>query len=188
MGSSKAWLPVGGECMLQRVARTVGEVVKPMVVAAGQRQVLPPLPRQVEVVRDRVPGAGPLAGLLAGVEQLSGRANAVFVISCDHPLVHTRFIRRLIALLGDAPAIIPTHEGHTYPLVAVYRLEACIVLPELMAAGELRVLSFARRCRARFLPSSLLVDADPDLLSLRNVNDPAQYAGVCRKLRARASP
>ena len=52
MGADKAWLPFGEECLLQRVVRIVTEVAEPVVAAASQGQVLPPLPEGVAAVRD----------------------------------------------------------------------------------------------------------------------------------------
>ncbi|HUR55514.1 MAG TPA: NTP transferase domain-containing protein, partial [Gemmataceae bacterium] len=50
MGRAKAWLPFGGETMLQRVVRVVGEVVSPVVVVAAAGQDVPPLPVGVRIV------------------------------------------------------------------------------------------------------------------------------------------
>src|SRR5215472_10050859 len=72
MGRPKAWLPFDGEPMLVRVVRRLGEAVGPLVVVAAPGQDVPPLPADVEVVRDEVAGRGPLQGLQAGLEALRG--------------------------------------------------------------------------------------------------------------------
>src|SRR5262245_46114604 len=72
MGRPKAWLPIGGETMLGRVVRLLGEVVSPLVVVAAPGQELPPLPPGVTVVRDPERGRGPLQGLAAGLPALGG--------------------------------------------------------------------------------------------------------------------
>ena len=58
MGVLKAWLPFGPERMLPRVVRLVGEVVRPVVVAAAAGQQLPDLPSWCEVVYDQREAAG----------------------------------------------------------------------------------------------------------------------------------
>src|SRR5262245_13826323 len=85
MGRPKAWLPFGGETMLGRVVRLLGEVVDPIVVVAAEEQDLPPLPRAIRVVRDEEKGRGPLQGLSAGLAALKGVADAAYVSSCDVP-------------------------------------------------------------------------------------------------------
>jgi molybdopterin-guanine dinucleotide biosynthesis protein A len=181
MGTAKEWLPIGKEHLLQRIVRIVGSVVRPVVVASRREQPVPALPSDVEVAYDAVENAGPLAGMAAGFEALAGRCEAAFVVSCDHPLLKPAFITRLIELLGDHPALVPTHEGRSYPLVAVYRLDLLRWLTEPLAEGERRVHAFTERCGAHFVSSADLADVDPTLDSLRNVNDRESYEEVLRR-------
>src|SRR5215475_5887673 len=85
MGRPKAWLPFGGELMLPRVVRLLGEAVAPLVVVAAPGQDVPPLPTDVEIVRDPERGRGPLLGLAAGLAALRGRADVAYLSSCDAP-------------------------------------------------------------------------------------------------------
>jgi molybdenum cofactor guanylyltransferase len=182
MGRPKAELPFGGETLLGRVVRIVSTVVRPVVVAGRRDQVVPDLPPDVAVVHDVVENAGPLAGIAAGFAALAGQCNAAFVSSCDHPLLEAGFIRRLIECLGDAPAVVPRHEGHLHPLLAVYRIETADLLNDMLAAGEFRAHEFARRCGAREIPSEELTESDPELRSLLNLNNPAAYERALRLL------
>ena len=182
MGVSKAWMPVGREHLLQRMVRIVSGVVRPVVVAARHGQSLPSLPEDVAVVHDAVDDGGPLAGMAAGFDALAGRCEAAFVTSCDHPLLKRQFIERLITFLGSHPGIIPKDESHAYSLTAVYRLETRTILAALLAKRDLRVGDFVDRCGAYIVPAAELLDADADLDSLRNVNDPDAYAQVLRLL------
>jgi len=175
MGTAKEWLPIGKEHLLQRVVRIVGSVVRPVVTASRREQPLPALPPKVEVVYDAVENAGPLAGMAAGFEALAGRCEAALVVSCDHPLLKPAFIARLIELLGDHQAVVPTHEGRSYPLVAVYRFDLRPLLTELLARSERCVHAFTERCGAHVVSSADLADVDPTRDSLRNVNDRESY-------------
>src|SRR5256885_15180752 len=82
MGRPKAWLPFAGEIMLPRVVRLLSEVVAPIVVVAAPGQDVPPLPPEVDVVRDPERGRGPLQGLAAGLAALKGKADAAYLSSC----------------------------------------------------------------------------------------------------------
>src|SRR6516164_3640747 len=101
MGRPKAWLPFAGELMLPRVVRLLGKAVQPIIVVAAPEQEVPPLPSDVEIVRDAEKGRGPLQGLLAGLTALRGRADAAYLSSCDVPFLRPAFVRRLIDLLGE---------------------------------------------------------------------------------------
>ena len=167
MGKPKAWLTVGSEYLLQRVVRIASGVVDPVVVAGHRGQDIPPLNDGIAVVHDLKENCGPLAGIAAGFEALANHCEAAFVASCDHPLVKPEFIRRLVELLGDSPGILPLHDGQSYPLLAVYRLDTRAVLDGLLARGDLRVRDFAKRCGARTVESTDLTSADPKLTCRR---------------------
>src|SRR5207245_8002145 len=79
MGRLKAWLPFGDELMLPRVVRLLSDAVSPIVVVAAPEQVVPPLPADVQVVRDEEKGRGRLQGLLAGLTALRGGADAAYL-------------------------------------------------------------------------------------------------------------
>src|SRR5437870_12318103 len=96
MGRPKAWLPFAGELLLPRVVRVLSEVVSPIVVGAAPERDLPTLPYDVTNVRDDEKGRGPLQGLATGLAALQTRAAAVFVSSCDVPLLRPAVLRPLI--------------------------------------------------------------------------------------------
>jgi molybdopterin-guanine dinucleotide biosynthesis protein A len=101
MGRPKAWLPFGVELMLQRVVRVVRAAADPVVVVAAPGQDVPPLPPEVEVVRDEVEGKGPLGGLAAGLAALDGKADAAYLSSCDVPFLKPEFVERVVSFLGS---------------------------------------------------------------------------------------
>jgi len=181
MGWPKATLPFGPELMLQRVARLVGEAVRPLVVVAAPQQELPPLPPETLVVRDRREGRGPLEGLCAGLEALQGRAAAAYATSCDVPLLVPQFVRVMIDRLGDHQIAVPVDGEFHHPLAAVYRTD---VLPEiqlLLAADQLRPQFLFDRVRTRRVSLEELRAADPDLQTLANLNQPADYAAALQR-------
>src|SRR5438552_12785930 len=86
--------------MLQRVVRVLREVVDPVVVVAAPGQDVPPLPPDVEIVRDEIEGKGPLGGLAAGLAALEGKADAAYLSSCDVPFLAPEFICRVVGFLS----------------------------------------------------------------------------------------
>src|SRR5438445_8494260 len=138
MGRPKAWLPFGGELMLPRVVRLLGEAADPVVVVAAPGQDVPPLPAGVEVVRDEERGRGPLQGLAAGLSALRGRAEAAYLSSCDVPFLRPSFVRRMIDLLDDRAICVPFVDGFHHPLAAVYRVEIVNSVTQLLSENRLR--------------------------------------------------
>lgn len=175
MGRPKAMLPFGPERMIQRVVRLLGEAVAPIVVVAAADQELPELPPSVLVARDRLPDRGPLEGIAAGLGALAGRAEAAYVTACDVPLLVPGFVRRVIELAAGYDVAVPHVGGRDEPLAAVYRASVRPVVEELLAAGRLRPPLLFDRVRTRRIPREALVDADPALDTIANVNTLADY-------------
>ena len=87
MGRPKAWLPFGEERMLERVVRLAGTVARPIIVVAAADQMLPELRVDVTIVRDPVPGRGPLQGLAAGLGALPDSVELVYATATDVPFL-----------------------------------------------------------------------------------------------------
>jgi len=184
MGRSKAWLPFGPELMLPRVVRLLRETVRPVLVVAAAGQDLPPLPGDVPIIRDARAERGPLEGLAAGLNALRNQADAVYLSSCDVPLLRPAFVRRLIDLLGEYMACAPQTDGRSHPLAAVYRLGVCDKVQQLLAADRLRLSALLDEVPTRFVTAEELAAVDPGLESLRNVNTVEEYQAALRLLSA----
>ena len=180
MGRPKAWLPFAGEPMLPRVVRLVSEAVSPIVVVAAAGQDLPPLPADVILARDVQPGRGPLQGLATGLAALNDRADAAFVSSCDVPLLRPALIRRLIDLVGDHAACVPRVDDRLHPLTAVYRRDILDTVNQLLTDDQHRVSALFDIVSTRYVTAVEIVDVDPDLRSLRNLNTPEDFAAAIR--------
>lgn len=178
MGTAKAWLPFGEETLLQRVVRRVDEAVSPVAVVAAREQELPPLPREIIVARDARSSHGPLEGMLAGLLALRGKVDAAFVSSCDAPLLRPDFVRRMVELLGDRPAVAPRIDGHWHPLTGVYRLELIPRIEQMLLSDRLRVRDVLDECGALAVGREEFAAVDPNLDSLRSCNTPEEYEKV----------
>jgi molybdenum cofactor guanylyltransferase len=184
MGQPKAWLPFGEEVMLQRVVRILRTVVQPVVVVAGPEQLVPPLPTEVEVVRDEEKGRGPLQGLAAGLAALRGQAEAAYLSSCDAPFLRPALVRRLVALLDDYAICVPRVGDYDHPLAAVYRVDVLDAALRLLRARRLRPTFLFEEVPTRIVAAEELHDVDPTFESLRNLNTPEEYQAALRDAEA----
>jgi molybdopterin-guanine dinucleotide biosynthesis protein A len=174
MGTSKALLPFGPETMLQRVVRLLGRAVSPIVVVAAASQELPELPSRVIVTRDAREGRGPLEGLLAGLTALPEHVEAVYVTSCDVPLLVPGFVAQMLELAGGYDAAVIEIDGFLHPLSAVYRRTTLPHVEALLAADRLRPAFLFDAVKTRRVRAAEMT-ADPALDTLRNLNTPEDY-------------
>jgi len=175
MGTSKALLPFGAETMLQRIARLLSTVVSPLVVVAAAEQVLPDLPADVIVTRDEEQGRGPLEGLRAGLKALPASVDSAYVTSCDVPLLVLDFVRRMIDLLADHDIAVMEIDGFPHPLSAVYRRSTLPHVEALLAQNRLRPVFLFDAVRTRRVQPAEMISADPELMTLRNLNTREDY-------------
>jgi molybdenum cofactor guanylyltransferase len=192
MGTAKAALEWHGSTLLRRVAGVVARAVDgPVVVVRAPGQDLPALPDGVEVVEDAREGRGPLQGMAAGLAAVRDRAEVAFVSSTDVPLLHPRFIRRVLAALDDETDVaLPHVGGFPHPLSAAYRVALVDEIERLIAAERMRPAFLFEACRVKRLDATaLLADPplaalDPELDSVLNLNEPGEYEAA----RGRPAP
>jgi molybdopterin-guanine dinucleotide biosynthesis protein A len=183
MGSPKAGLEWHGSTLLRRVTGIVARSVDgPVVVVSAPRQTLPALDGAVEVVADEREGRGPLQGLAAGLAAIGDRAEVAYVSSTDVPLLHPAFVRRVVGALDqDLDVVLPEVGGYRQPLSAAYRTALLSTVEGLIAADRMRPAFLFERSRvlqmgeADLLENGSLARLDPELTSVSNLNEPADY-------------
>ena len=146
----------------------------PIVVVAAVDQELPPLPAGVLVTRDEREGRGPLQGLSAGLKALPEHVEAAYVTSCDVPLLVPAFVTQMLDFARDHDVALMEIDGFAHPLSAVYRRDVLPRVDELLAQDRLRPVFLFDMVRTRRV-TPLEITADPDLLTLRNLNTPEDY-------------
>jgi molybdopterin-guanine dinucleotide biosynthesis protein A len=192
MGTPKAALEWHGSTLLRRVCGIVGRAADgPVVVVRAPGQELPALPDAVEVVDDAREGRGPLQGLAAGLAAVQDRATVAYVSSTDVPLLHPRFVARVLAALeDDVDVVLPHVGGFPQPLAAAYRTALLDTVERLIAEDRMRPAFLFEACRVRRLDATaLLADPalaalDPELESVLNLNERGDYEAA----RGRPAP
>lgn len=143
MGADKAalrpaWL--GGATLLERALAALDPVASPVRLACGSA------PRYAELGRplllDVRAGAGPLGGLVAALEALSGEW--LCALAVDMPNAGPDVLRALLArarAAGLDACLLETPEG-VEPLCAVYRKTCAEPARAALERGERRLVSF----------------------------------------------
>ncbi|HEV7845802.1 MAG TPA: molybdenum cofactor guanylyltransferase [Thermoleophilaceae bacterium] len=193
MGRPKATLEWHGSTLLHRVTGIVARAVDgPVVVVRAAGQELPALPPGVRIVEDAADGRGPLQGLAAGLAAVADEARVAYVSSTDVPLLHPAFVRAVLRVASDddVDVALPIVHGFRHPLAAAYATSLLPAVEELIADDRMRPAFLFERCRVRelgeadLLRDRELAEADPELLSVLNLNEPDDY----ERARARAAP
>jgi molybdopterin-guanine dinucleotide biosynthesis protein A len=184
LGLPKAHVLVGGETLLARALATLGRVCDEVVVAAPATMevLLPTGAVPARRVADLEPGAGPLAGLVAGLED-AGFERAV-ALGVDFPFARSEALSVILSRLESAgsPAAVPAPEGRLQPLFAAYARAAARPLATDFAAGERSVVRAVERLEPEVLPSHLLATLPGGLDNFFNLNTPEDLITAERRL------
>jgi molybdenum cofactor guanylyltransferase len=175
MGSDKRRLRLWGdtgptllEHQMQQLQRWIGT---PIVVLNDAHNWLD-LP--AHLVADATQCAGPLAGLIAGL-QATPTAHAL-VVACDMPWIALPLVQLLAALCEDYAAVVPLtpYQGQLQPepLLAIYQRSCLTVAEQCLANGERRLQTLLQQLHVRYVTPDEWHDADPEGRSFRNLNRP----------------
>jgi molybdopterin-guanine dinucleotide biosynthesis protein A len=170
-GRDKSALLVGGRSILVRQLDELALVADDVMLLTGDRDAA--APANVRVIRDRVPGCGPLGGLDAALA--AARHDVLVLLACDMPLVSARLFARLAALTAEADAVVPRTDRGYHPLCAAYTRACAPRVAARLGARQLRMLDVLADVRVRVVTESELEALGDGHRLLINLNTPADY-------------
>ena len=183
MGSDKAWLDLGGLPLIEHVSRRVLPLADELIFSTNTPDRYGPLLRRLSLpahlVTDETPGTGPLAGIASGLR--IARHDLVLVLAVDMPFVQVELLSYLAELAADYQAVVPetldpqSGELAAEPLHAFYRRSCLATITAHLQAGHRQIVSFLSDVRTRWVLPDEIARFDPDLLSFRNLNTPADW-------------
>jgi molybdopterin-guanine dinucleotide biosynthesis protein A len=195
-GSDKALALVDGTTLLERTLGVLEQRCAHVFAATG---VAPRytglLAGRAQIVLDRAPDIGPLAGLeaaLTAAARVPGATHLV-AVACDLPNLDAATLDRLVAgaRSSGAHAVLWRDAGGEHPLLACYRIDALPAVTAAITRGERRLVAFhgapLQEVHGTALDSHVRVAHVDREASAASAPDPAANANSPREL-AGASP
>lgn len=173
MGRPKALLPVGELTLIEWVVSRLAPAFQDLLVAARDRSQLPPSLRP-HLVRDLHLGAGPLAGIEAGLA--ATRQPALVAVACDMPHVTVELVARLFEASEGHDAAVPRLGGRPEPTCAAYRLSAAGPIAAALGGGRRRVAEALEELDVAWLEGE-------DPAQFASLNTPEDYRAFLDALR-----
>ncbi|HLZ07430.1 MAG TPA: molybdenum cofactor guanylyltransferase [Chloroflexota bacterium] len=140
------------------------------------------------VVRDVAVGAGPLAGIVAGLTAV--RHDHAIVLACDLPFLNVELLRQLIALPRNYALLVPGHSDGTLEMLhAVYAKSTVTILQWCLSNGQRRLSDLPEVLKGKGLVVQIVDDGwlrlyDPSLRSFFNLNTPEDLRRAVEDLRS----
>jgi molybdopterin-guanine dinucleotide biosynthesis protein A len=172
-GKPKGLERVGGERMLDRVARAVAEAVgaPPLLVAnAPNASTWRP---DLHVTADRLPDQGSIGGIYTAVTAGDG---SVLVVAWDMPFVTPGLLKALAQGSADYDVFLPESGGRrgVEPLCGIYGPACGQAIREGLERGDRRAMGFHDAVRVGVLPRAEVArygDADLVFFNVTTADD-----------------
>ncbi len=174
MGSDKARMPFLGHPLIERVIDRVSVLSKDIYVITDQTEDFHFL--GLPLIKDILPGCGPLGGLFTALS--SAAEDLVAVVGCDMPFVNPAILHYASDVLSREAfdAALPSTPKGLEPLHAVYRKSRCLEsLHSDLKAGERKMSRWLQGMRVRYLSREVCRAFDPEGLAFWNVNSPEEF-------------
>jgi molybdopterin-guanine dinucleotide biosynthesis protein A len=172
MGRDKANVLLDQKTLLQHVISSMKQIFPEVIVSV--RNVRDGL--DLSQICDEQSGAGPLAGIVAGLAQIA--TPWAFVVACDMPYVKPDVVELLGAFRGSHQAVVPVIGGYPQPLAAFYAgscvdvMRACLSRDDKSLRGALKQLDVC------YVDEAELSMADPSLRSFVDLDTPQDLAAA----------
>jgi molybdopterin-guanine dinucleotide biosynthesis protein A len=149
MKENKAFLPIQGVPLIQRIGRNLEHHFQKIIISAQSVELFDFLPYRVVV--DEQPDQGPLMGVLCGLEASSNPIN--FVIACDIPEIDIPFLHRMMAYTNQFEIVVPmTGENKYEPLFAFYNKSVIPRIKNLLKQQTRQINKLFLRAQVKYIP------------------------------------
>ena len=169
MGEDKALLEYDGKQFIEKIAEELS-FFNEKIIARGNNSDLKKIVDQGwKIISDIYPDHGPMGGLHAALEQCE--SDAMFVVTCDMPLITAGLAEKVCKELSDYDAVIVvTDEGKYHPLCGVYRKNIYEYMEKSLEKDCNRVMEVLKECYLKYV----YLNAD-ESRQLMNINTPEEY-------------
>ena len=168
MGIDKRWIKVGRYSLIERTYQLLTDTLgQPPSVVCNDAETI--FPSNWDVISDKVPGKGPLGGLLSALEQC--RSDWALVLAVDLPLLTSEEINLLMASPRNGYEVITlSQSGDPEPLIALYRKSTLKFWSHRLDEGKLSLHRGIRKLKWK--PVSIPFGSQ----ALTNLNTPMDLA------------
>lgn len=184
MGQEKGLTMLSGVPLIVHVSRTVSGIVDETLVSVGKgrtREYGEILGKGFIFVEDQRDNIGPLEGLARTFRAAAGKY--VLVSPCDTPFLKARLCRLVISRAIGRDGAMPKIGWKYETLHGAYKREVCLTAFEhALAKGRLKPRDALQELNIAYVEEKEIREADPELESYRNLNNPEDLRWAEKKL------
>lgn len=170
LGRDKAFEKIDSSTSIERVIDSASSVSDTLFIVVNDTEKYRSFSSDsVTVIRDRIPGIGPIGGILTGLEASEDAFD--LALSCDSPFLKPRLLRFMLEESEGFDVTLADVEGRLHPMPGVYS-KACIEpIADSIRHGQRKIISFFEDVNVNIIDSETIKKYDRDLYSFFNINN-----------------
>lgn len=147
MGTDKAFLKIGRQSMIERVAGELLKVFPEVLVSGGGPEIGREL--GLRVVPDIFDGKVPLCGVHAALCAASHAE--ILAVACDMPFINAELAGFIARQLEGYDVAVPSYGSYLQPLFAAYSRGCLPVIEEFLRASSYKTDKFYSRVKVNYV-------------------------------------
>lgn len=144
-GKDKAFITIRGSSLIKKQVKILKKVFKKIIIVTNNPDKFKI--RGVKVIRDLVPGLGPLSGIHAGL--LASTTNYNFVVGCDMPFLNPGLIKYMISKANGFDIVVPKLKKGCETLFAIYSKKCTLPISGILSKDNFRVRQLFKKVKVR---------------------------------------
>lgn len=150
MGTDKAMLPINGRPLIAHLYNQLRPHFEQILISTNPTQQHKYAFLGADVITDRIPGQGPLMGIVSALQASANELN--FVVACDIPQADISFVKKMLIEAEQYDVVIPTTGPSRYePLFAVYKKSSLRAMNDVLAEGRRKIIDIFSKCKVKFI-------------------------------------
>lgn len=172
MGRDKGLVAINGKSLISYILEKLKKTGLPTSIIANNENYQN---FGIPVYEDLVKEKGPIGGLYTAFEKT--KAEAVFLISCDMPLIPLEALKEMISFAKKDEIFGVSVEGRINPLFAIYPVQLKHDVAERIASGRLKMTDLISENKHTLVTS---IAAETPWV-FQNINDDAELRNLKKK-------
>jgi molybdopterin-guanine dinucleotide biosynthesis protein A len=176
MGQEKAFLPIAGRPVIERVIQRVTPLGDDVTIITNAPDKYHHL--GFRMVSDVFPDKGSLGGIYTAIH--AARHPHCLVVACDMPFLNPGLLRYLVRLVPSFDVVIPRVKEFPETMHAIYGKGCLEPIERQLLADRLKIIGFFKDVQVRYVERDDVARFDPTFRSFLNMNTPADWQRMQR--------
>jgi len=148
MGQDKSMLNVMGKPMIEHIFEQIHPFFDQVLISSNDMRKYAFI--NAEAIPDKIPGQGPLMGILSSLEASSHNLN--FVVACDVPTINLGFIMKMMRSSEGYDCVIPVRGKSKFePLYGIYRKSMIAPIQETLNTKRRKIIDAFSNCKIKYI-------------------------------------